>query len=232
MSGPQAWTLQRPLAARFRLELVARPGFPPNPPEERIDFARDAPLVAELLGEGAHLVGHSYGGVVSLLAAARRPGAVRSLLVIEPPCFGVARGHPDVEEFVAAAERHWADEAARRDPRAFAAGFLGLVGAGFPLPDPLPPELEQTARGLMAERLPGEAEIPLADLARAPFPTLVVSGAHHPAFDAVCDVLEQELGAARAVLPGAGHAVQRTGEPFNLLLEAFVKGTDPVKGHE
>jgi len=65
--------------------------------------------------------------------------------------------------------------------------------------------------------------IPLAALARAPFPKLVVSGAHSAAFDAVCDVLEQELPAQRAVLPGAGHSVQRLGEPFNALLGAFVE---------
>ena len=56
----------------------------------------------------------------------------------------------------------------------------------------------------MAERPPWEAEIPLDELAAAPFPKLVVSGAHNAAFDAVCDVLEERLGAERAVLPGAG----------------------------
>ena len=74
----------------------------------------------------------------------------------------------------------------------------------------------------MVERLPSEAEIPLDELAAAPFPKLVVSGAHSEAFDAVCDVLEQRLGAERAVLPGAGHAVQLVGEPFNEVLADFV----------
>jgi hypothetical protein len=37
----------------------------------------------------------------------------------------------------------------------------------------------------------------------------VISGAHHPAFDAVCDVLEQRLGAERAILAGAGHSIPR-----------------------
>jgi len=35
-------------------------------------------------------------------------------------------------------------------------------------------------------------------------------------------VLEERLGAERAVLPGAGHSVARLGEPFNALLESFV----------
>jgi hypothetical protein len=70
----------------------------------------------------------------------------------------------------------------------------------------------------MVERLPSEAEIPLDELTAAPFPKLVVSGAHHPGFDAVCDVLETKLGAERAVLPGAGHSLARApGYPERLL---------------
>ena len=76
---------------------------------------------------------------------------------------------------------------------------------------------------LMVERPPWEAEILLEELAAAPFPMLAVSGAHSAAFDAVCDVLEQRIGAERAVLPGAGHSPQRLGKPFNELLAAFIK---------
>ena len=75
----------------------------------------------------------------------------------------------------------------------------------------------------MAERPPWEAEIPLDELATAPFPKLVVSGAHHAAFDAVCDVLEERLGAERAILPGAGHSLPRApGYPERL--KAFLDG--------
>lgn len=75
---------------------------------------------------------------------------------------------------------------------------------------------------LITERGPWEADIPLRQLARAPFPKLVVSGAHSAAFDAVCDVLERDLGADRAVIPGAGHSIPRTGEAFNQQLERFL----------
>jgi hypothetical protein len=77
----------------------------------------------------------------------------------------------------------------------------------------------------MVERSPQEARIPLAELARAPFPKLVVSGAHHPAFDAVCDVLERALGAGRAVLPGAGHSVQRAPGFNDALCDFFARAT-------
>src|SRR5688572_3711304 len=65
------WTVQQPLAERFELVMVERPCFPPNPPVDRVDFESDAALVAELLDPGDHLVGHSYGGVISMLAAAQ-----------------------------------------------------------------------------------------------------------------------------------------------------------------
>src|SRR5881394_2404637 len=89
-NGRSTWEAQLPVAERFTLVIPDRPGSPPNPPVDRVDFEEHAPLVAELLADGAHLVGHSYGGVISLYAAAGRPAAVRSLTLIEPPAFGVA----------------------------------------------------------------------------------------------------------------------------------------------
>jgi pimeloyl-ACP methyl ester carboxylesterase len=222
--GKHAWAEQRPLAERWTLLVVDRPGFGKAPDVERVDFEVDAPFVADVLGESAHLVGHSYGGVVSLLAAAQRPEALRSLTVIEPPAFGVARGHPAVEEFVRDATHHWRH--GPRDPEAFLRGFLALVGSSTRPPSPLPPPLERGARALMVERDPWEAVIPLDELDRAPFPKLVVSGAHHAGFDAVCDVLEERLRAERAVIPGGGHSVQRTGAPFNERLERFLRAAE------
>jgi hypothetical protein len=108
-----------------------------------------------------------------------------------------------------------------RDPAAFLRGFFSLVGSSAP-PGDFTPALLQGARTLMVERPPAEAAIPLDSLARAPFPKLVVSGGHSEAFEAVCDLLEQRLGAARVVLPGAGHSVQRLGTPFNDLLADFI----------
>jgi pimeloyl-ACP methyl ester carboxylesterase len=219
-AGASAWSAQRELAERWTLLVVDRPGFGAAAGVDRVDFEADAPLVAEALGDGAHLVGQSYGGLISLLAAARRPRAVRSLAVIEPPAFAVARGHPAVEEFVSSATRLWGHGPS--EPEAFLRTFLELVGSGMQPPSPLPPSLERGARMLMVERYPWEAVVPLDELARAPFPKLVVSGGHHAAFDAVCDVLEERLGAERAVITGAGHSVQRTGAPCNERLERFL----------
>ena len=219
--GQAAWTEQRPLAERWTLVIPDRPGFGAGPLVERVDFDVDARLVAELLEGGVHLVGHSYGGVVSLLAAARRPEDVRSLTVVEPPAFAIAVGDSAVDVFIERATDLW--DNGPEEPRAFLAAFVDLVGSNVSLPEPLTPELERGGRLLMVERPPWEAEIPLDTLAAAPFPKLVVSGGHDPAFDAVCDVLEQRLGAERAVIAGAGHSVQRTGAPFNERLETFLR---------
>ena len=81
----------------------------------------------------------------------------------------------------------------------------------------------------MVERDPTEAVIALDRLREAPFPKLVVSGAHSAAFDAVCDVLEKELGAERAVIPGAGHSAQRAGAPFNDRLEDFLIAAEATR---
>jgi pimeloyl-ACP methyl ester carboxylesterase len=218
------WSAQKPLADRFEIAAPNRRGFPPGPEVERVDFEDEAGWLEPFLEPGAHLLGHSYGGVIALLAAARRPELVRSLTVVEPPAFGVARGVPAAEEFIARTEEHWAR--GPRDPAEFLRGFLALVGSSIP-PGTFSPELLQGARTLMVERSPAEAHIPLGELARTPFPKLVVSGGHDAAFEAVCDVLAEGLDAERAVLPGAGHSVQRLGEPFNELLASFVEGAEP-----
>jgi pimeloyl-ACP methyl ester carboxylesterase len=206
-NGPATWAPLRPLGRRFQLVVPNRGGYPPNPPLERIDFERQADELAPLLEDGAHLVGHSYGGVISLLLAARHPDSIRSLTVSEPPAFAPARGNPAVERLVGDLEAFFA--AGPHKPEEYLRGFLALVGSPARPVEPLPPELAQGARAAMAERPPWEARIPLDELAAAPFPKLVVSGGHNAAFDAVCDVLEERLGAERAVLPGAGHSLPR-----------------------
>ena len=224
MNGEMTWAEQRPLSDRWQLAVVDRRGYFPNPPADHEDFAEDVPDVIELLGDGAHLVGHSYGGVISLLAAAQHPAAVRSLTVIEPPAFGVALDDGEVKALAEEMSRYW--KQGPPDPEAFLRGFRKIVGSSAQLPSPLPPPLLQNAKLLMVERLPTEAVIPFEALREAPFPKLVVSGAHSRVFDAVCDVLERELDAERAVIPGAGHTVPRTGAPFNDRLEAFLNAAE------
>jgi pimeloyl-ACP methyl ester carboxylesterase len=215
--GAANFAAQRPLAERWTLVLPDRPGHGRTPARGRVDFAADAPLVAELLGAGAHLVGHSYGGVVALLAAALRPEAVRSLTLVEPAAFAVGRGHPDVDGLELALRDLFADPPA--DGGSFMARFFELNG----IPGPPPPALPPAAyAAMLGTRGPWEAEIPVEEVAAADIPKLVVSGGHHPAFETIADRLAAAIGARRAVVRGQGHAVQAAGEPFNARLEEML----------
>jgi len=225
--GEETWREQRPLADDYQLLLIDRRGFGSSQSDGRVDFERDADDVADLLGDGAHLVGHSYGGVVSLLAAARRPEAVRSLALIEPPAFGVARGDPAVEQLIRNIE---AAARSTQDPAEYRSLFL--QGFGFPAGSvPLEGAELDAAQASMTERPPWEAQIPLDELSAAGVRVLLAQGDWCPApdsaralagaaFGAVCDVLDTRLRATRAVFPSA-HSPQRIGTLFNDRLRSF-----------
>jgi hypothetical protein len=115
-----------------------------------------------------------------------------------------------------------------QDPRQFMMAFMEVNGLAPQLPDPLPPVMQQLAKGLMVERVPWEAQIPLVDLRITPFPKLIVSGAEsHPALTAVCDVLEQRLAAERVVLPETDHRIMHSPD-FNSVLENFLTTTEQM----
>ena len=231
MGGRPTWSGQRELGDRFRLEILERPGFPPNPPVDHVDFEEHAVLVAEAVGDGAHLVGHSYGGVITLLAAAAVPDAVHSLTVIEPPAMASPGATPSSTRSSRVASSG-GRQARPTIPEAFLRGFLTYVGSDYVPPSPLPPQLEQGARTLIVERSPWEAEIDLDALAAAGFPKLVVTGAHLAAFDAVCDVLVERLAAERLVLPGYGHTAQRHPDFNERLAEFVVRAEKPGRQAE
>jgi len=220
-NGESTWSDQRPLADRRRLLVVDRRGYFPNPQIEREDFEVDALDIAGLVAERGplHLVGHSYGGIVCLLASALEPSCVRSLALIEPPAFGHALHDPEVAAFSNELQRLF-DEGSTQ-PDAFLREFLDLAGFRSRLEGPLPEPLLQHARLLQATRHPRDAVVPLEILRLAPFPKIVFSGAHSPAFERVSDVIAGGMGAERVVIAGSGHAVQRTGLCFNQAIERF-----------
>src|SRR5437763_5727900 len=221
VGADRTWRHQLELASRWTVLLADRPGFGTTAPLARGDFEAEAPLFAELLGDGAHLVGHSYGGVIALHAAALRPQAVRSLTVSEPGCMRVAAGNPIVDQQIAGGELLYA-RASELSPLEFLRAFRGGVGSTHQTPDQLEGELAHGAALLVHERPPWESEPPLAALGDAPFPKLVISGAHSPVFEAVCDAVAEGIGAQRALVAGRGHTIPLTGAPYNECLEGFL----------
>lgn len=217
-TGTEEWEAQQPLAdAGYRLLVPDRRGFGKSPPAEGEDYLRDAEDIVELLGEQAHLVGHSYGALGALVASARRPETVLSLALLEPPALALAQ-HDPATRALADRMRQLFGETELPDEQ-WLAGFLAAVGTD---PDELPPDVRGELVPLVPlvrrSRPPWDTALPLERLASAPFPKLVVSGGHSAAFEAICDDLADRIGAGREVVAGAGHEIQFTGPALNEVL--------------
>jgi pimeloyl-ACP methyl ester carboxylesterase len=217
----RTWRQQRELAKHWTLCIPNRPGFAASRPLARGDFELEAPLIAELLGDGAHLVGHSYGAVIALLAAARRPQAVRSLIVSEPGLLRIAAGEPAVDAMIEQGERLYA-LGGTIPPSQFLRSFRAGVHSAHQTPEELPDWLERGAEHAARERPPWEAAVPLDVLADAPFPKLVISGGHSEAFEAVCDALAARIGADREIVAGRGHTIPTVGDAYNSRVHEFL----------
>jgi pimeloyl-ACP methyl ester carboxylesterase len=239
--GTFAFRAQRPLAEDRSLVLPDRRGYGASVANGPADFEVDANDIAVLLGDGAHLVGHSYGAVVALLATARRPEAVRTLTVVEPAALAVARGDTAVEELIEALTDVNA-AAAGLTTAEFGLRFLEALGyrrgVDMPASRRLTRASIRAAKATMTERPPWRAEMPLDALASARCPVLVVSGrwdnlaageeaVGRRAFGAVCDVLTQALDARRVVIDGWAHGCQYSRKPFNDALRSFWDGPRP-----
>ncbi len=222
-TGADEWQAQRPLADEgFRLLVPDRRGYGRSPAARGEDFLADAEDIAELMGDGAHLVGHSYGGLGVVFAAARRPEATLSLTLLEPGTFSLGQRDPAARTLVAEVRRLWDEDLPDEH---WVIRFLQLVGSG----DALSPELIAAAVPLVPVFRRGrpiwEPDLPLAGLASAAFPKLVVSGGHSAGFDAICDELAERIGASRMVIEGAGHEIQFTGGPLNEALRTLWRPT-------
>jgi pimeloyl-ACP methyl ester carboxylesterase len=225
-TGADEWQAQRPLADEgFRLVVPDRRGYGRSPAADGEDFLRDADDIVALMGEGAHLVGHSYGGLGALFAAARRPDATLSLALLEPAAIALGQHQPAARLLADEVRALWDQDLPDED---WVVRFLKLVGSD---PDAMAPDLVAAAVPLVPVFRRGRpiwySDLPLAQLATESFPKLVLSGAHSAGFDAICDDLAQRISASRAVVAGCGHEIQFTGRPVNDLLLTLWRGANP-----
>lgn len=198
--GDETFGAQRALADEFRVILIDRCGYGQSPAAGPIGWPTDRVVVADLLTElgRAHLVGHSTGGTVALLAAADVPDAVRSLTVIEPSVWGIADPADSPPECAAADQDVW-----RRGPELSAEEFQIALTELAGVPDAAGMVAAWTARftdadwaGANAQRheaWPGDARIDLTAIAVGRFPKSVAIGA----WDAALHPALAEVAASR-----------------------------------
>ncbi len=224
-TAPEEWPAQLPLADEgYHLIAPDRRGYGDSSAAVGEDYLVDAddlvPLLEETHGDGGvHLVGHSYGGLSAMVVAARHPDSVRSLALLEPPAFVATRNQPAAKALEDRIRFMWDDD----DPDSeWLLRFLEVIGTDR---DDLPPGLVDQILDMVPVMRNGrpdwDDELPIAELAAAPFPILVASGGHSGGFEAMSDELATQLGASRVVAEGAGHEIQLTGEPINQLLADF-----------
>jgi pimeloyl-ACP methyl ester carboxylesterase len=174
-----------------------------------------------LVGDRAHLVGFSYGGVGTAILAGRVPRRVTSLTLIEPPIYKGAPDHPAVREIVTSGDAVLAGEADETTERRF------LMNAGMD-PDAVRGRhrelLRQSIDASRGGRSPSEADPDLDAIADAGLPVMIVSGGHHAGIELICDELAARLHGRREIVAGAGHAVPRA-PGFNGVLEDFLRST-------
>ena len=222
--GERSFSVQQRLGERgWQVIVPDRPGHGRSPAPGRPDDAEaDGAWVAELLADGAHLVGHSFGGAVALAAAAQRPAAVRSLTVIEPAMARLAASDPRVRPWLLRMllATVFSFSAATRAKR-----VLKLVG--------IPPEmvhadraaLERVGRSLRRGRIPSKEalERELAVIRDAGIPLLVVTGGWSPAFEGVGDAVAAAGAGRRLVIRSPHHFPQLVSDEFNQALAEFMK---------
>lgn len=218
------WACQRELEARWSLIVPSRRGFSPSPAAPWQDFLADADDLAELIAEvpgGVHLVGFSYGGLGVCIAAERLPHRVRSLTLIEVPLWIAAEEDVSVRALAALADRF----AANADDAQAEREFMALAGVDRKMLAGEEDDVRQAIELGRKLRSPWEAKLRFDAITEASIPTLVVSGDHHVALERLCDAIATRLGAQRARVSGAGHAVQRA-PGFNTMLEKFLTAAE------
>lgn len=190
------------------------------------------------LGEASHLIGHSFGGAIALLAAARRPRAVRSLILIEPALQPMLTTKPLLllKSGVRAALQGMADafntsETPAEFARAFTAG-LGTDGKHGPNPSQAallehPDRAEALGCAVLRARIASPDEMrKTADIvAKERIPVAFVSGGYNTGQDAGCAAMASMMGAKHVVVSAPNHFIQQVCPyEFNDFAENFMKG--------
>ncbi len=230
--GPLSFVNQRALAERgWQLAIVDRPGFGKSPSRGVDDMMADAVWIADMLGDGVHLIGHSWGGAEAFLAAARRPDAIRSLILVEPALQLLALTDPAADT----ATRTAAAEIVKpmlmaQSPADYGRNFIRTAGvagsATFSAGEVDDATAERFGCALLQARMaPPPALHEAAQTIRAAnIPVLAISGGWSPAFDAICQVVARLTNGRTVTVKSPTHFPQlENAEEFNRVVEAFMR---------
>jgi pimeloyl-ACP methyl ester carboxylesterase len=227
------------LATTFRTHSVSRRHHWPGPmPEagERYTYElhRDDVLVLlERLPGAVHLVGHSYGAGVVLLAALQAPQRVRSLTLIEPafgsllPEAGAGLAEEKTTRAAALTQVRTLVEADRHVEAAelFIDWVQGGAGGFARLPEAIRHGLRENARTLGPTIAGSQPDLSPASLRDLRVPTLVVNGEQTRGYyRLIGEVTAAGVPGARLVkLPGCGHMTIVEDPPaMSAILERFL----------
>jgi pimeloyl-ACP methyl ester carboxylesterase len=232
VGGDRHFAAQKELASRgWQLIVPDRPGHGQSAAPGRPDDAiLDGAWVAELLGEGAHLVGHSFGGTVALCAAGQRPEAVRSLTMIEPAILSLAIMDPHVQTFI---HKQVEIFSSGRPPHELMAEFCKLVG----VPESLrggpsdTDEMSRVGQGLLEIRMPPDDKLRAcaAAVARAKIPVLIVTGGWNSAFEVTAAIAATLMNGRHQVIESPHHFPHLVSDEFNKVLDTFMQAADRAR---
>ncbi|HUX87111.1 MAG TPA: alpha/beta hydrolase [Chloroflexota bacterium] len=240
-NGRLAWSRQiDTLSGQYRLIIVDRRGNGRSPRAEHYTIAGDAADIlaaaAQIGTDSFHLVGQSYGGVVALEIARRRPSAILTLHLIEPPLLGLLPDDSDASSMSKLIQPLFTSQR-RLDPEEVASTFFrALVGS-----DGLVslrthkawPRLVAEAERFTRAESPGLYEAAAIREIALKVPIQVYTGGRsHPGLQKIARQLVTILpGAALVEIPEAAHDVQRAHEAFNAAFRAAVQAVDPSESH-
>ena len=200
--------------------------------EDDLDFVKD---LIERQASSVHLVGHSYGGLLSARAAFDLRDRVRSLTLIEPVCFHLLAeaGERDALAEIGAVHDLQVTRTARGDLDEAAEGFIDYwmeAGTWNGMPE--------GARSVIAGAMPKiAAEWPgalspttsLDEYGSMPWPVLLVCGSETTlAARTVMALIRDRAGTARyAEIAGGGHMAPVTmRDEVNTVLAGFLTGCE------
>ncbi|MBN2176975.1 MAG: alpha/beta hydrolase [Demequinaceae bacterium] len=166
-----------------------------------------------------NIIGHSYGGIASILAAGRGKDRVRSLALFEPSCLGISAHLPATSATIEKLRAVWAEYSEPPTPAGLlAARFFENVHGEI---DPENPVAIQAGKNLRAWGPPWVHPLDLKVVSE--IPTLVITGAWSDTYEEIGQVLA-EAGARHVQLAGFDHGPQNHPDA-NAVLEDFWAST-------